>query len=328
MLNLKEHKKKLLALAAGVLLAVGAGYYYRNAQAEELVLYGNVDIRQVSLAFNSSERISQMLVEEGDKVKKNDLLATLEATPLELSIAKSEAAIAKQEAVVLRLKNGSRPEEIEQSAAKMRGAEADYENALLYKNRMMELYKASAISKQEMDNASASFKAAAAALDNARETYRLSEIGPRKEDIAEAEAQLKGLRADLLIQKYNLSQTKLHSPIDGVVRSRLQEPGDMASPQKPVYLIAVEEPKWVRAYISEKRLGEIKPGMEAEVIIDSFPDKPLKGQVGHISNVAEFTPKTVQTEELRSALVYEVRVNVQDEHNVLRMGMPASVKFP
>jgi len=327
MLNLKEHKKKIIGLAAVVAIAVGAGGYYFSRQNDELVLYGNVDIRQVSLAFNSSERIEKMLVEEGDRVKKNDLLATLESKPLELSIAKSEAAIEKQEAVVQRLKNGSRPEEIEQSAAKMRAAEADYENALLYKNRMAELYKSSAISKQEMDNAYARFKAAAADLDNARETYRLSEIGPRAEDIAEAEAQLKGLRADLLLQKYNLSQTKLLSPIDGVVRSRLQEPGDMASPQKPVYLIAVEDTKWVRAYISEKRLGEIKPGMAAQIIIDSFPDKPINGQVGYISNVAEFTPKTVQTEELRSSLVYEVRVYVEDKNNVLRMGMPATVKL-
>ena len=327
MLNLKEHKKRIIGLAAVVTVAVSAGYYYFSRQNDEFVLYGNVDIRQVSLAFNSSERIEKMLVEEGDRVKKNDLLATLESKPLELSIAKSEAAIEKQEAVVQRLKNGSRPEEIEQSAAKMRAAEADYENALIYKNRMAELYKSSAISKQEMDNASARFKAAAADLDNARETYRLSEIGPRAEDIAEAEAQLKGLRADLLLQKYNLSQTKLLSPIDGVVRSRLQEPGDMASPQKPVYLIAVEDTKWVRAYISEKRLGEIKPGMAAQIIIDSFPDKPINGQVGYISNVAEFTPKTVQTEELRSSLVYEVRVYVEDKDNVLRMGMPATVKL-
>lgn len=327
MLKIESKGKVIACVAMALAVAIGAGYYFFKQNDEGLVLYGNVDIRQVSLAFNSSERIEQMLVEEGDRVKKNDLLATLEATPLELSIAKSEAAIEKQEAVVLRLKNGSRPEEIEQSAAKLRAAEADFENALLYKNRMLELYDSSAISKQEMDDATTRYKAAAATLDNARETYRLSELGPRAEDIAEAEAQLKGLRADLQLQKYNLSQTKLHSPIDGVVRSRLQEPGDMASPQRPVYLIAMEDTKWVRAYISEKRLGEIKPGMEAQVVIDSFPDKPLDGQVGYISSVAEFTPKTVQTEELRTALVYEVRIYVRDENDVLRLGMPATVRF-
>ena len=327
MLDLYDSRKKIACVVGALVLACTAGYYFFQKQEDQLVLYGNVDVRQVSLAFNSSERIERMLVEEGDRVDKNDLLAILESRPLELSIAKSEAAIEKQEAVVLRLKNGSRPEEIEQNAAKLRGAEADYENALVYKNRMKELYESSAISKQEMDNAWARYKAAAASVDNARETYRLSELGPRYEDIAEAEAHLKGLRADLLLQKYNLSQTKLYSPVNGVVRSRLQETGDMASSQKPVYLIALDDTKWVRAYISEQRLGEVKPGMEAEIFIDSFPDKPLRGKVGYISNVAEFTPKTVQTEELRSALVYEVRVNVVDENNILRMGMPATVKL-
>ena len=93
MLNLKEHKKRIIGLAAVVAVAVSAGYYYFSRQNDEFVLYGNVDIRQVSLAFNSSERIEKMLVEEGDRVKKNELLATLESKPLELSIAKSEAAI-------------------------------------------------------------------------------------------------------------------------------------------------------------------------------------------------------------------------------------------
>lgn len=113
MINLKENKKKLVGLVTVAIMAIGAGYYHFSKENDELILYGNVDIRQVSLAFNSSERIEKMLVEEGDKVKKNDLLATLESKPLELTIAKSEAAIEKQEAVVLRLKNGSRPEEIE-----------------------------------------------------------------------------------------------------------------------------------------------------------------------------------------------------------------------
>lgn len=327
MLSLNNNRKKIACVAAVLVAALTAGYYFLHKQSDKLVIYGNVDIRQVSLAFNSSERIEEMLVEEGDHVKKNDLLARLESTPLELAIAKSEAAIEKQEAVVLRLKNGSRPEEIEQDAAKMRVAEAEYENARVYKNRMEELYASSAISKQEWDNALARYKAAVASLDNARETYKLSEIGPRYEDIVEAEAQLKGLHTELLMQKYYLSQTKLFAPVDGVVRSRLQEPGDMASPQKPVYLIALEDNKWVRAYISEQRLGQIKPGMQAEVIIDSYPDKPLTGQVGYISDVAEFTPKNVQTEELRSSLVYEVRVYVDDKDNVLRMGMPATVRF-
>lgn len=102
----------------------------------------------------------------------------------------------------------------------------------------------------------------------------------------------------------------------------------MASPQKAVFSLAVMSPKWVRAYVSETEMGRVKPGMDAVVLTDSHPEQGIPGKVGFISSVAEFTPKTVQTPELRTSLVYEVRVYVDDPANVLRLGMPATVSFP
>ena len=102
----------------------------------------------------------------------------------------------------------------------------------------------------------------------------------------------------------------------------------MASPQKPVFNLAITDPKWVRAYVSEPDLGKIHPGMIASVSVDSFPDRHFEGWVGFISPVAEFTPKAVQTEELRTSLVYEVRVFVKDPSDELRLGMPATVHLP
>ena len=325
MSKLKEHKVPLIILLIIVIACAGFYYYRQSQSSSELKLYGNVDVRQVSLAFNSSERIDTMLVEEGAQVKKGQLLATLKTETLKLNIAQSKANIARQEAAVERLHNGSRPQEIEQAEAQQREASASFENALLYKQRMDNLYSQSAISKQQLDDADAKYKAAKAALDNARAAYNLSEIGPRTEDIKEAEAQLEGLRANLAQQEYTLAQAELKAPLDGVIRSRLLEPGDMASPQKAVYTLTIDNKKWIRAYVSEKQLGLIHPGQKAKVIIDSFPDKPLNGEIGYISNVAEFTPKTVQTPELRSSLLYEVRIYVDDNDNVLRLGMPATV---
>jgi HlyD family secretion protein len=101
----------------------------------------------------------------------------------------------------------------------------------------------------------------------------------------------------------------------------------MASPQRPVFTLAITNPKWVRAYVAEADLGRIRPGMTASINTDSHPGQPITGQVGYISSVAEFTPKTVQTEELRSALVYEVRVLAKDPDDRLRLGMPATVRL-
>ncbi len=99
----------------------------------------------------------------------------------------------------------------------------------------------------------------------------------------------------------------------------------MASPQKAVYSLAIVDPKWVRAYVSEVDLGKVHPGMKGTIAVDSFPNRRFEGWVGFISPIAEFTPKIVQTDELRSTLVYEVRVFVKDPQDELRLGMPATV---
>ena len=156
----------------------------------------------------------------------------------------------------------------------------------------------------------------------------LAIAGPRAEDIAQAEAQLRGNKAQLAYLRQQFDDATLASPTDGIVRSRLMEPGEMASPQRPVFSIAITNPKWVRAYVSEPDLGRIHLGMKGYVMVDSFPKRRFEGWVGFISPVAEFTPKTVQTQELRTSLVYEVRVFVKDPKDDLRLGMPATVYLP
>lgn len=327
--SLKNNKKAILLILVLIALVCFGWYFYKNQHSETpLKLYGNVDIRQVSLAFNASERIEELKAEEGDRIKKGAVLGTLNTRSLKLSIARTKAELAAQQASVAKLHNGSRPEEIMQAQAKVNTMAAEEQNARTYFQRMQTLYEQNAISRQNRDDAESRWKAAAANLENAQAALQLSNAGPRQEDIAAAEAQLEALKASLETQEYYLKQTTLIAPQDGIIRSRLAEPGDMASPAKPVYLIGLDKQKWVRAYISEKRLGEVKEGMDAKVTIDSFPDQPLNGQVGYISNTAEFTPKSVQTEELRSSLVYEIRIYVNDDKNRLRMGMPATITFP
>jgi HlyD family secretion protein len=101
----------------------------------------------------------------------------------------------------------------------------------------------------------------------------------------------------------------------------------MISPQRAVYTLAITNPKWVRAYVSDPDLGKVQPGMKASISADSFPGRTFSGWVGFISSIAEFTPKAVETVELRSSLVYEIRVFVEDPQDELRLGMPATVAF-
>jgi HlyD family secretion protein len=184
-----------------------------------------------------------------------------------------------------------------------------------------------AISEQDLEGAKAALDSAQARLEVAEKSLDLSRIGPRKEDIAQGEAQLRANESQLELLRRQLADSELAAPCDAVVRTRLLEPGEMASPQRPVLNLAILDPKWVRAYVSEPDLGKIHAGMRASISTDSFPGRALSGWVGFISSVAEFTPKTVQTQELRSSLVYELRVFVQDPQNEMRLGMPATVRL-
>lgn len=355
-------KKKPLILAAVlvVLALVGtfAARHFWGARApqESITLYGNVDIRQVQLAFNDSERIDKLLVDEGAAVRAGQLVAQLAARRYRDAVARCRADVAEQRQIVARLLAGSRPEEIGRARADFAAAQADVETAradvaaaqanvenskALYR-RQQALVEKQYVSLQVRDDARRGFQVARAALDakehalasrqkNAaarQQALKLAVAGSRKEDIAAARAKLQSEMAVLATAEKDLADTQLYAPADGVIQDRLLEPGDMASPRTPVFTLALDNPVWVRAYLPEPELGKVALGMTAWISTDSFPSQRFRGWVGFISPVAEFTPKSVETTQLRSQLVYRVRVYACNPDHRLRLGMPATVNIP
>ena len=300
----------------------------RESVSTHLTLYGNIDLRQVQLSFNNSERIAAVLVQEGDRVRQGQLLARLDTARLEPQLAQAEAQAAAQLQVVKRLRSGSRPEEIAQARANLQAAQADLTNARQQYERWKsaaEISAGRAVRQQDVDNARTAMQVAEARLAVVQKTLDLTIAGPRLEEVSENEARLKAFEAQASVLRQQLKDAQLIAPVDAVIRTRVMEPGEMASPQRPVFSLAIADPKWVRAFISEPDLGKIKSGIPAAIEVDSFAGRSFEGWIGFISPVAEFTPKTVQTEELRTSLVYEVRVFVKDPADELRLGMPASV---
>ncbi len=324
-----KKKKKIIGVLIVVLIAVGGTLLVRSllhkVPSNELVLYGNVDIRQVALAFNGNERIADMLVQEGDKVKKGQLLATLDTLRLSHEVAQAAAQVKAQGEVLAALVAGTRPEDIRKARADVEAADAEKKNAEVVFRRKSMLAAKDLISKQERDDAKTAADYAQAQLKAARETLALAVAGPRREDIAAARETLKAYEASLSVAKRNLEYASLYAPSDGVIQTRILEPGDMASPQTPAFTLALTDPVWVRAYIPEPDMGKIRLGMSARVTTDSYPGKRYKAWIGFISPTAEFTPKSVETREVRTSLVYQVRVYVCNPDNELRMGMPAAV---
>ena len=292
------------------------------------VLYGNVDIRQVSLGFRVSGRIAELRVDEGDTVKAGDVMARLDAEPFQQALDAAAAEAEALKATLAKLKAGARATEIAQARATHEERLAELRNADLAYQRAKQLRPNGTISQAELDQTSASRAAAVARAAVAREALALLEEGNRVEDIAAAEAQLNAASAKVASARTSLKDTELLAPSAGVVLSRVRETGAIVSPSDTVYVLSLTEPVWVRAYVAEPDLGRVHPGMKVKVTSDTAPARAYEGTVGFISPVAEFTPKSVETPELRTDLVYRLRVVIRDPGPDLRQGMPVTVHLP
>jgi HlyD family secretion protein len=319
----------MVAMVIVAALAGGAFVYLRDGSevSGELTLHGNVDIRQVELAFNASGRISRIDVNEGDPVKSGQVLARLDTERLNLSLRQAEAQTAAQQEAVNRLEAGSRPEEIRQAQAQRDAARVSMDDAENFYRRQQSLAERNFISRQQADTARFARDKARAQWRAVSETARLTELGPRREDIAAARATLIVYEAVAAQLRHDIAEGELYAPSDGVIDKRILEVGDMASPQKTVFTLALTEPLWVRVWLPGMQLGRVPLGARAAIYTDSHSGKAYSGWVGYVSPSAEFTPKSVETTEVRSSLVYQTRVYVCSGAGELRQGMPATVKI-
>ena len=323
--------KKVIPVIILILAAAGTYAYWqgqdekKDENAGTFKIYGTVDIRDASLAFTEQERIEAVLAEEGTPVKKGQILAKLRTTKLDAAIRELQARIAAQQDTVTKLEAGSRAQEIDQARAEVQAARARVANVTRTVKRLKATSRSGATSIQNYDDARAQLLVEQAQLSASHKALDLLIEGPRKEDIAAARHQLDALEANLEQLKVRLSDMTLSAPADGIIQSRILEQGELAGPSKPVFVLALSDPKWVRAYIPEPMLGKINLGMTARIFTDSLPGRALDGWVGFISPVAEFTPRAVATEDLRTQLVYETRVFVKDPQDVLRLGTPVTV---
>ncbi len=320
-------KKIGLALLA-LCVAAGLGYVYvsdRNAAGDSLKIYGSVDMRTVDLAFEESGRIGQVLVEEGDTVKTGDVLAKLDDERYAIALDNARATLEVRQKELDLLLAGSRVEEIDAARAtyKANAASAALAQRICKRERKL----GQATTEQMVDQACSQARVSQAQALASKKNLDLLLAGTRIEQIDVARANVALAKTGLDDAARALRNCELKAPSDGIVRSRLKEKGDMVSAASPVYEVALMEPMWVRAWIDEINLGKIAVGQKVKVFSDSYPQEPFEGTVGFVSTVAEFTPKTVQTEALRTALVYEVRVTVQDPLHRLRLGMPATVQL-
>jgi len=275
--------KKSRKILAGVLFClilvgivlIGIFKTTHHTDNHDLMLYGNVDIREVDLGFRVMGKLQELYFEEGDYIKKGDLLAKLDPLPYQDRVKKAKA---------------------DAQVAKINAINADKQ----FQRRQIAI-ASSAISEEDFENSLLNFKQLQAALQAAE--------------------------ANLSSAKIDLTDCLLFSPSSGYILTRVREPGSILSIGEPVYSLCLETPVWIRSYVDEPNLGKIYPGMRAEITTDSNRYKKYTGHIGFISPVAEFTPKTVESEELRTDLVYRLRVIVDDPDHGMRQGMPVTIRL-
>ena len=322
--------KKVIMIAVAVLGLGGAGYYllqHGNAAAAVNTLYGNVDIRSVNLAFRVGGRVQEVKVDEGTTVKAGEVLAALDTEPLQNSLHAAQASVAALSARNALLHKGQRVEDIDQGRARVQAAQAALQDTDSLLTRTRQLIASGFASQRTLDSAQSQHDQAAAQLKVMKEQLQALSKGFRLEEIAESDAQLNQARANLDVANLALRDATLLAPGDGIILTRAVEKGALVASGSPAFNLSLTQPVWVRAYVNETQLGHFASGTKVVLHTDSRPAKPYHGVVGFVSPSAEFTPKAVETTDLRTSLVYRLRVVVQDADTQLRQGMPVTVSL-
>lgn len=324
---------------------VTAGQLIAELEGEEL----EAQLRQAKAALQSAEA----------RQAQARITLEVEPTTVRTQIRQADENLRAAEERLRMLKAGFRTQEVEEGRANLRQAQARLELARLTRDRFRDLLADGAIAKQDLDRAESDFQAAEAAVRAASQRLNMLEEGSRAEDIGMAQAErdraaaaLEAARAnaatlDLRQQDVRVAEAavreaqanvrrletqvaelKVFAPLDATVLTKAVEAGEVVAAGKPLVLLGDLDHPWIKIYVPETRLGKVRLGATARILVDSFPNQPFQGTVSWISDQAEFTPKNVQTAEERVNLVYAVKITIKNAERKLKAGMPADAELP
>lgn len=323
LMNKKHVILIVLLVAAG--LTTGISLYLKKPSIPPGTVFvsGNIEAIEVDLSFRIAGQINSLPIMEGDRVNKDQVIATLDTDTLEALRGSAQSEIATARAVLDELEAGTREEEIKSARAISKAAESRLANARDEYERHLSLYKGGAISASAHDSKEMAFKVATEEYNNSVQRLTELERGPREEQIRAARSRFERSRWELKRIELDIKHSSLQSPINGVVLVKANELGEVILPGATVATVAEIDEVWLKGYVGEKDLGRIKLGQKAQITIDTYPDKFYQGIVTFISTRAEFTPKNVQTREERIKQVYRVKITIPNRNQDLKIGMPA-----
>lgn len=319
--------KIILMLICSLGLASGYLYYQKQQRVhDKFHAWGHVDIRRVQLSMEESGRIKELLVEEGQRVQAGQVLAKLDTRILEIEKNRVAAQYEQAKAARRLLEAGTRSEDIQALQAQVAALSAQEKWLANEFQRQKALKQQNVTAETTYQEIKTKYETTLAQNQQAKAQLLKAQNGARPEELAQARAAEASAKAALAMMTDRIEkQAILIAPSAGTIRSRLVEVGDMVSATRTIYQLSLTEKKWVLAYLPNQRLASIQVGQK--VRIDNDTPENITGTIASISPNAQFTPKNVQTEELRSMLVYEVRIAVDSSQNSLRLGQPVTIRF-
>jgi len=305
------------------LLALAAGCSLDNNRIVEST--GTIEATQVDIRSEVGGQILKLHVDEGNRVQPGDILAEIDHEKLDYELKNAQGKVQELDARLSLLQHGFRQEEVRKAKEALHEAEIQLQDAQRENARVQRLYQDKVVSDQVKDSTETAYKSAMKRFERAKQDNEIFKVGYRSEEIAAAVAAKESATAAMSLMERKVRDATIQSPARGIISERYVEPGELVSPGSILFSIIDLQDIWIMAYVSEKNLGKVKVGQAGYVTIDSFPGKKFPGTVIYISPEAEFTPKNIQTKEERVKLVYGVKVQIKNDEELLKPGMPADV---
>jgi len=289
----------------------------REEEKERFTGSGIIEATEIRIGSELMGRIVELSVREGDVVKNGMVLASIDVERLRLQHAAARIGLDELDWNEKILDN-----EIDAALEAVRQAETALEKIRTSRNRIANLFDEKAATQDQLDTAETERELAESRLRAAR--IRVEGLRTKERSLATAREKIK---ANLAVIESQIEDGTIVCPADGIVLDTFVEAGETIGPGMPVCTVADLSTVRLMIFVGERDLGKLKVGGAATVHIDSYPDRSFPGTVTWISQKAEFTPKNVQTKESRIDLVYAVKISIDNDEGIFKIGMPADASI-
>jgi len=342
--------KRLIPLV--VILAIGGGiYWYSNLPITSLTLTGTVTTHEIVVSPQIGGRIEKLLVNEGDTVTKDQLVAVLAPAELmqerayyDAGVEGAGSQVAESEAA-LRLQERQTTDQIKQAQATLAATEAQHqaaqaqlEDARIAYERQQRMMKDGVGTQEQLDRARTAadvarsqLAALAKQVDAQRSTVALAEsmaeqVSVRRSQVQANRQQKAAATAQRAKADVRLAYTEIHAPIAGIVDVRVALPGEVVNPGQPVITLVNPDDLWVRADVEETYIDRIKVGDKMKIRLPS--GDVVQGEVFYRRVDAGFATQRDVSRTKRDIKTFEIRLKVDNKDRRLAVGMTTYVELP